>query len=168
MDVLSAAIPDMVRIEQFGSSSEFLVRWSSLSWLQRYLSAHGYKSSVSAVPDPDSSHSRLSFASEHRAQCFPGHSRMLPGGGGESWFSYPGPCCNLSPLHFTPKELFAECDMVNVDWQEVELFRSRVSRQVCGRVFRLLGLPPACLWGNILTRLIQESWCRKLFVINNF
>lgn len=122
MDVLSAAVPDMVWIDHFRASSEFLVRWSSLSWLQRYLGTHGYHSSITAVPDPDSSHSRLSFALEHRAQCFPGHSRMLPGVcGGKSCFPYPGPCCNLRPypgltLHFTPKELFAECDMVNVDW----------------------------------------------------
>lgn len=157
MNVLSAAVPGMVRIDHFRASSEFLVRWSSLSWLQRYLGAHGYNSSITAVPDPDSSHSRLSFALEHRAQCFPGHSRMLPGGGGESYFSLPWPMLQpVSRFILLPRSC-----LLSMTWLMLTdgsgITQKQSLQQVCGRVFRLSGLPPACLWGIILTRLIQDQ-----------
>lgn len=93
MEVLSAAVPDWLGLTISGSqasswSGDPQFHGSNVTWA--LIATRAEAAPITSVLDFDNSHSRVSLASEHRAQCFPGHSRMLPGGGGESPSSYIG------------------------------------------------------------------------------
>lgn len=104
MEVLSAAVPDMVRSDHFRASSSWSgdphFHGSNVTWA--FMATRAEAAPITAVPDPDNSHSRVSFASEQSTGLSASKANAgccLVGEGSPHLLTL-AQCCNLSQASF--------------------------------------------------------------------